>query len=136
MIFPDISGDWNLHEHYISFTDPNNYTLIQDIVIYKVRFTFVPSIGIENNRYRFYTMQYLDGPFVGYPEVVIVYRERNMFYVRIAESVDTGLSTIKICSIENNKATRMEGVFQESSFLVNENPQFQNPKIAYHFFSR
>ena len=136
MIFPDVSGDWNLKEHFISFDDPKNYTLVQKIVFYLVRFTFVPSIGVENNKYRFYTMEYLDGPFVGYPEVVIVYREKNTFYIRIAESVDTGLTTVKICSIDNHTATHMEGVYQESSFLVNENPKFQKPKIAYHIFSR
>jgi len=135
-ILPDLSGTWLWEEDSISFENPETFKVVQEINTYNIRFDPVdqPS-DIKPLTYRFYVMYYLDGPYADYPVVVIQYKTSQGIFFQGAESVDTGLSTVQIKCIKNSRATRMEGIYQESGFLQDVSIA-QVPKVGYSVFTR
>jgi hypothetical protein len=79
-------------------------------------------------------MSYLTGPLVDNPTLVIQYKNNDGVFVQIAQSSNTGLSTLKVLYKVGQKATKMEGIYQESGFIPNLN--LQKPKIGYSVFIR
>jgi hypothetical protein len=80
-------------------------------------------------------MKYLTGPFADFPTLVVQYKTNNGIFVQIAESVDTGLSTLKVLCKQGDRATKMEGIYQESGF-IQDLFTLQKPKIGYSIFIR
>lgn len=137
-ILPDLSGEWLWKEDSISYENVESFNIIEKFDIYKIRFEPIlttPIPNFTNNKYKFYKMIYLTGPFADYPTLVIQYGTNNGIFVQIAESVDTGLSTLKILYKQGNRATKMEGIYQESGF-IQDLFTLQKPKIGYSVFIR
>ena len=135
-MLPDLTGEWLWKEDSIAFDSIETKQVVRQLSTYRIRFVPVEDPPLKKNKkYAFYTLDYLDGPFAGFPCLVILYRKGEEFVVQAAESVDTGLTTVTVKSIDNHQAMRLEGVYQESGYIQDLFSK-QAPKVAYCVFDR
>ena len=128
-ILPDLTGMYEIQEEYAEINNEEPLNSVAGTATYKIS---IKRVGMTRN---FYQLDYLDGPFEGFPCVGFCQYEHGCFVVKFAESSDNGLNNWTVTKLdpETNKVLSMKGYFTESGFGIQN---FQQPKVAFHKVKR